>query len=302
MPKLDVPAPGARVFTYRKANVEGWRSAGFEHVDYMPLASDPAQRRRLSLSDREREIHGAWVGFVGSSMVEQATRCRRRFVELHEAWQSFDGRASEPADDRLRAVLDAQRADNDKDRMPELLEEAFGDLLAAHRELGYLEDPVILASEVAAAEKRLNWVAALGRFGIQVWGDEGWRMAETCGARYRGPAGHGDQLTRIYNATDIQVDVARLYQHDIVTMRVFDVLACGGFILAAHSEALEECFELGVEVASYRNLAELQEKIAYYLEHDDEARAIAELGQAAVLERHSIGDRLGLMIGAAPSG
>ena len=73
-----------------------------------------------------------------------------------------------------------------------------------------------------------------------------------------------------------------MYQDDIVTMRVFDVLACGGFVLAERSSALAELFEIGAEVDCYASADELEAKVAHYLAHPDSARAIARRGREAV--------------------
>jgi spore maturation protein CgeB len=157
------------------------------------------------------------------------------------------------------------------------------------------------AGEIAAAEKRLAYVARLGRFGARVWGDEGWR-AIADGAVYEGPAGHGLELTKIYCASQINVDVGRLYQSDIVTMRVFDVLACGGFVLAERSSALGELFEIGVEVECYATADELEAKVAHYLANPGAAHAIAQRGRAAVLQRHTIAARVARMLAVSGAG
>ncbi len=107
------------------------------------------------------------------------------------------------------------------------------------------------------------------------------------------------ELNRIYAGSTVNLDLGRAFQADIVTMRVFDVLACGGFALVEHSAALEECFEVGVELASYRDVAELRAKVAHFLQHPDRARAIAERGRAAVVERHDMTARLAAMLGSA---
>ena len=161
------------------------------------------------------------------------------------------------------------------------------------------EDPLLWASEMAASEKRLTYVANLGVHGIVVWGDAGWKQVEAYGARYSGRyARHTDELTKIYCASTINVDVGRLYQSDIVTMRVFDVLACGGFLLAERSDDLEQLFEVGLEVEAYSTLAELKRKVAFYLANPEAARAIADRGLTAVRTRHTIRQRVETMMGA----
>ena len=49
-----------------------------------------------------------------------------------------------------------------------------------------------------------------------------------------------ETINHVYSNGGIHLVINRLYQNDMITLRVFEVLACGGFILAEYSEALEE--------------------------------------------------------------
>ena len=116
--------------------------------------------------------------------------------------------------------------------------------------------------------------------------------AQTMPVRYRGWAGHIHEVGRIYAAAQVNLDIGRIYQQDIVTMRVFDALASGGFVLAERSPDLERLFEVGVEVEAYTDLEELVDKVGFYLTHPERAREIAARGRAAVERRHSIEARV----------
>ena len=82
---------------------------------------------------------------------------------------------------------------------------------------------------------------------------------------------------------------------------MFDVLACGGFLIAEHSKALESQFDVGKELVTYRTITELVDLVAHYREHPDEAAAMAKRGLEAVQARHTmrlraeqlLGDRTG---------
>lgn len=289
---LAAPAPRAHVFTFREANVAAYRSAGYEDVRYLPLAADPGRRRPVELSALDRDRYGAEVAFVGSSLTGNVSAFQELFLTQLESWTPGSRSMGR---DLIREVVTAQRKDVTRFLVPQLLEERVPGFRAHSRTAG-LQDPAMLLGEVCAAEKRLNLLAELGDHDVAVWGDEGFLQLESHGVRHEGAAGHGEELTRIYNAAAIHLDIGRLYQPDIVTMRVFDVLACGGFVIAERSEALEELFQLGVEVESYQDLTELQTKIEYYLARPDEARTIAERGRQAVLERHTIAQRLRTML------
>ena len=83
-------------------------------------------------------------------------------------------------------------------------------------------------------------------------------------------------------------------------MRVFDILACGGFLIAEHSAALEELFDVGVELESWSSVPELIDKVRYFRAHPEQANKIALAGLKAVQERHSIQQRVLQMLADLP--
>jgi spore maturation protein CgeB len=297
-PATDRVAPNAathtsHIFTYRKANLAAYRAAGFARVHYLPLASNPDRRAPVALTPAETERYAAPVAFVGASMVEQAAHNQGELGELYAALHGGSPAAAAAGRALFADILAAQRADFDRYLIADLMEERCGAFLAAARAVG--KDAVMLLAETAAAERRCRYVSTLGRHGVHVWGDAGWQQATAAGARYMGPAGHHHELTKVYCGARINVDINRIYQTDMVTMRVFDVLACGAFILAEHSDALAELFAIGVEVESYRGEAELLAKVGYYLARPEQARAIAARGRTAICERHTILQRVRVM-------
>jgi spore maturation protein CgeB len=286
---------GAFLFTYRRAQVEELRAGGFAHVEYLPLGADPARRTPVPLTGADRARYGAPVSFVGSSLQPQAPGFRQSFLT---GFATGDPGAVSRATALLDEVLAEQRQDFSRDLIAGALARRCPDL--ARADPARLAQLARWAGEIAAAEKRLAYVARLGRFGARVWGDEGWQSVNRARlpteVEYLGPAGHGLELTKIYCATQVNVDIGRLYQADIVTMRVFDVLACGGFVLAERSPALAELFEIGVEVECYATADELSAKVAHYLAHPAAAQAIALRGRAAVQQRHTIAARVARML------
>jgi len=286
---LKVPAHEAErafVFTFRERYVDELKTQGYVHVEHLPLAADPTTRAPVSLTAAEREHYGARVCFVGTSMVEDAPRWERLFLKAYaQRRPAAEGRSV------LASVLAAQRRDFGHD--------GVALALANHcRGFGPTEMDILArcAQEIAAAERRVVYASRLGRFGLQVWGDAGWRVAEGAGVRYRGTAGSYTDLNAIYCSAGVNVDIGRLHQLDIVTMRIFDVMACGGFVLAERSKDLERLFEIGREVDCYSTLEELEQKVDHYLTHPNAARALAEAGRRAVLERHTVAQRVDRML------
>jgi len=299
LPPCQTPTNQAFIFTYRKAHVELFKRAGFEHAEYLPLAANPMRRAPMVLDDAERRVWGGGrPTYVGASIALEIPRFRTAFdAVVARATNSFDPHPP-IATAWLEHALSAQRSSPAQLVVGQALEQVCPGISAINGGTA-----VQAAAEIAASEKRLRYVAALGHLGMWVWGDEGWHLMDAVApghkAVHKGSAGHLREISKIYNASSVNVDIGRVYQADIVTMRVFDIAACGGFVLAEWSEALEEVFKVGDEIESHRSFDELEEKTRHYLAHPEQARKVADKCRAAVLERHSIAGRMDHMLAVA---
>ena len=81
-------------------------------------------------------------------------------------------------------------------------------------------------------------------------------------------------------------------QRRTVKGRVFEVPACGGFLLTGRSdEDMNQYYVPGKEVVVFENKADLLEKCKYYLSHEAERKAIAQAGYARTLKDHTYEQR-----------
>jgi spore maturation protein CgeB len=299
---LAGPAQTTRIFTYRRAHVQDFLAAGFPHAEFLPLAANPVRRRPATLTKGESLAYRVPIAFVGASLVDRVPRLREDFALGYASFHALRtaGEMVALRDDGL-ALLDwmlaEQRRDFSRYVLPELFATREPALWAEGKRPGAV-DLEQIAGELAAGEKRQAYVEVLAPLGVNVWGDHGWER-EGARARYRGSAGHFVELNKIYTAAQVNLDVGRLYQMDIVTMRVFDVLACGGFLLAERADALLEFFTPGVHLDVFTGAQEMVDKAAYYLAHPEAAEDIAQAGRALVRESHTIVQRLQHMLGAA---
>ncbi len=78
-----------------------------------------------------------------------------------------------------------------------------------------------------------------------------------------------------------------------VTMRLFEGAACGALVLTdSIANGLEELFQVGREIVTYSDDAELLEKIEYYLSHEQERQAIAAAGHCRAVREHTYEHRV----------
>lgn len=91
--------------------------------------------------------------------------------------------------------------------------------------------------------------------------------------------------TFIDKSTNLAIDMGGT---ETANMRIFEATGCGSFLLTEHFDNLNEFFEIGTEIETFRNAAELKEKIHYYLAHPEEREAIARRGQERCLRDYSM--------------
>ena len=79
-----------------------------------------------------------------------------------------------------------------------------------------------------------------------------------------------------------------------INMRVFETLACGSLLVTndLSSDGLNEFFQDGVHLATYRDAEELLERVAFYLEHETQRECIAATGRSEVLAKHTYEHRM----------
>jgi hypothetical protein len=157
------------------------------------------------------------------------------------------------------------------------------------------DELISLLDGVLSALYRQGGVGTMGRFSgaSTVWGDPGWTDIHP---QYRGGADHGEELTLIYCASGINLDIPRLYQRQTITMRIFDILASGGFVLAERSAALEAVFEEDRHLAYYDSHDELNDVLARWMSAPLAREAIAKAGRQEVLDKHQIRHRVEKML------
>ena len=166
-------------------------------------------------------------------------------------------------------------------------------------ELSY-EKACYIAKHAAGYFGRKRLVTALARryASFRVFGDAGW--LQDLPPERLGTAKYYDTLPAVYRKSKIVVDINRIVIRNGFTQRPFDVLASGGFILTGTKPVTGDCFiceGTEAEIAVFRSEDDLCRRIDYYLEHDDERKAIASRGMKKVSQCHTYDRRIAEIFG-----
>ena len=77
-----------------------------------------------------------------------------------------------------------------------------------------------------------------------------------------------------------------------ISMRIFEALSTGSFLLTNWIPTLGDLFEDGKHLVTYKTLDEMVEKAKYYLEHEEEREKIAKAGYEEFIAKHTYRHRI----------
>ena len=124
-------------------------------------------------------------------------------------------------------------------------------------------------------------------FCIDVFGDGEWAALRHERVRYHGMADNRNDCPRIYSRSKINLNLTSEQLLSALPVRVFDVLACEGFLLTDWRRDVEELFCPGRDLAVFKNPEELAAQIRRYLDAPAERDAIRRQGRARVLAHYT---------------
>lgn len=94
----------------------------------------------------------------------------------------------------------------------------------------------------------------------------------------------GDDYPRAISKAKICLAFYSGANKDHYAYRVFEIPACGGFLLAERTPAMQELYKEGNEAEYFDSSQELINKIRYYLQHDNTREKIARQGHERCLK------------------
>ena len=94
----------------------------------------------------------------------------------------------------------------------------------------------------------------------------------------KGPADSNHEMPYIFKCSKINLNITAKSIKTGLPLRIFDVLACQGFLITNFQSEIPEYYEDGVDLVTYDSIPDLKEKVNYYLTHEEERKQIAKNG------------------------
>lgn len=136
-------------------------------------------------------------------------------------------------------------------------------------------------------KQREALLSAVADLGLNIWGPKTW-LKTSLKNNYRGEVS-GQEMKDIYLQSKIAIDIPwDNYPADGISMRPTEVMATGAclFMYDIRSD-MARLFKKNEEYVSFLNQQSLQEKIKYFLDHQDERKNIALAGYQETLKNHT---------------
>lgn len=280
-------SPWTALFTWDADNVDSLRAAGFQHVAYLPLGTDP-QRFHPPAGGSVPAEWRSDVSFVGNSMIYKVgMRLKKGHFPRALLLPFYRCAAAFMASD-TRSVADFLRED-----MP--------DVYAQYMALP--DNEARLAYETALTWQatrlyRNGCVRELLPFSPLIVGDGGWNIEfrhDDRKPRLLPAITYYTELPRFYPCSAINFNCTSKQMKGAVNQRIFDAPATGAFVLTDWRPQMDALFEPH-EIACYHDKEEIPELVRHYLAHPAERQAVARAGRERVLRCHTWAHRLKEML------
>lgn len=284
--------PCNRFFTYDHAHLRTMRQHNIKNVTYLSLAAD----RKL--------FSGASNGISGSMLTKYVTDVS--FVgNLYETGYNLFNNISAEAKTQpvYRTIVKTIRKKMfnygrnvlEADITPEIVDFLMKEV--GQDKWNYYfasqEDIVIqsvIARKVTVEERKTMIQKMAENFDFKLYSVSSTRKYPQ--VKNMGPVDFRKTAPLVFNQSKVNLYVTPRAITTGIPLRVLEIISCQGFVLTNYQEDLANEFVEGKEIVMYRSLDDLIEKTKYYLEHDDERRAIIRAGYEKVMREYNFGIKL----------
>lgn len=272
------------VFLFDYAMYEEFYSAGIKTVYYMPLAVNDVRLRTL----KQCAISGNNtfdISFVGSLYSEPKHRLYDKFQGANKYVRGY-------LDGLIRAQLHVCGYNFLREMLSEDIVQEMQRIYPTNPNGETVLPPegvyadYVLARQVTAIERR-EILERLGkRYKVNLYTYD--QSIKIPGVNRHEAVDYYTEMPYVFRNSKINLNITLRSIKTGIPLRALDIMGSGGFLLSNYQQELFEYFEADKDFVYYSDYDELEEKVSYYLGHEEEREQIARNGCRKVLEEHSM--------------
>lgn len=279
------------IFIFDKALYQDIKAMGINNVYYLPLAVNVERLEQLEISQEDIQYYQSEVSFVGSLYDKKISY--DALVNLPDYYRGF-----------LEAIMQAQLNIYGYNFLEELLTDDIVETLKKYVHLNLDKNfigsakrifaTIFLGVKVTSMERRKILDTLSRKFNVDLYTGSDSGLLPF--ANYKGRVNYYTEMPKVFFLSKVNLNMTLRNIRTGIPLRIFDIMGAGGFVLTNYQEELQDYFIDGKDLVIYENIDDLQYKVRYYLEHEDERRQIAYNGCKKVKEFHDYPKRLDKII------
>lgn len=281
---------GNFVFIFDKQLFEMLQNRGVQRVFYQPLAvsteyfaTKKDQEIESFFSGEELETVSSSITFVGALY--------REHHGYYEDLADIEKDTKTEIDSILENQIFSYQENPVKNKMNDSLALEICEKAKLYLEdQKYLNDPYEFAADlirkkVTAVERETALMELSKQFPTAIYTNG--KTTDLPQIMNYGYADYDTKMPAIFRESAINLNITLRSIQSGISLRVLDILACGGFLITNWQQEIEDYFVIGEELVTFVSLEDLIIKTDYYLKHPEERMRIAKAGKKKVEEMFS---------------
>lgn len=278
-----------RVFIFDKAVCEDLWSKGVNTVYYLPMAAPVSYYDTLMPTAEQISQYDADVTMIGSMYSEANHNLFRHLEKLDSYTKGY-----------IEGIMQAQKRVYGYNFLEQMLTpEIMKSILEVYpltpnsdgmETLEWTVANYVLARKVTAIERMDIMELLQKEYKVQLFTYE--KTSNLSYVQNMGPANNYLLAPIIFKCGRIHLNISLKSILTGIPLRAFDIMGCGGFCLSNFQNDFLEHFVPDEDFVYYDSYEDLQDKVRYYVSHDDERERIARSGYEKVKEEHTYKKRI----------
>ncbi len=280
------------VFSFDKVQATEIKKLGCPNVFHLPLATNTIKNNGLVITEEDIQKYSCDISFVGSLYEDKlydlvystASDNLKKDMDniIADNYGNWDG------EDRIRNALnndditELNKIGKFDKRIPKLMD--YGTFLGAR-----------LFSRKLALLERTDIANLLSQYDFRLYTRDHTILIEN--AKVFPALNYNNELPKAYHLSKINLNITLHSIQSGLPLRVFDIMGVGGFMLTNYQPEVEDLFTIGKDIEVYHSMDELEEKVLFYLTHENQRLKIAMNGYKTVTEKYSFENRLDTIMG-----
>ncbi len=290
-----------RIFLFDKMMYEEFHAENPSCIFYLPLAVDTNHSNLACLSAGRSDIEKftSDISFVGSLYKEKSPLDALKLSDFNEGYINaiIDAQLRFYGVNLIREALTPERAAAIRSEIPDFYQFPAD---ARRDDVAILSDWYIgMKAAVVERKRLLNLLSErlFGQFTVDLY--TGSDSSDLPKVHNKGRVQTLTEMPIVFRNSKINLNITIRPIRSGLSLRIWDILGAGGFLLTNFQTELEDYFKMGEDLETFSSEEELIDKAVYYLEHDASRAQIAQNGYQKVRKYHSFDQRVGDMLRVA---